>query len=362
MSIGARIACFAAPWVRELEPYRTEQGDGLVRLDAMEIPWSLPDALRAAWLAVVAEVELNRYPDPQARELRARLLAYHGLAAPTDVLLGNGSDELIRMLCLAFARGPEACVLTVEPSFALFGSAAQAVGMRSVGVPLAAADFSLDVPAMLAAIEREQPALVFLASPNNPTANRLDEGTLEALCAAAPGLVVLDEAYYRFAGATRVGEVAAHENLVVMHTLSKVGLAGLRVGALYGAAEWLALLERVRMPYNINALSQAGALFALAHEAVFERQVEAVLAEREHLAARLAALPGMTVWPSATNFLLARAPAGRGSALCAALRRGGVLVRNLDGSHPLLADCLRVSVGTPRDNQQFLEMLAAALQ
>jgi len=361
VSIGARIARFAAPWVRELEPYRTEPGDGLVRLDAMEIPWPLPDALRAAWLAVVAEVELNRYPDPQARELRARLLARHGLAAPTDVLLGNGSDEIIRMLCLAFARGPDATVLTVEPSFALFGSAAQAVGMRTVGVPLAAADFALDVPGMLSAIEREQPALVFLASPNNPTANRLDEGTLEALCTAAPGLVVLDEAYYRFAGATRVGEVAAHENLVVMHTLSKVGLAGLRVGALYGAAEWLALLERVRMPYNINALSQAGALFALTHEAVFERQVEAVLAERGRLAARLAALPGMRVWPSATNFLLARAPAGRGRALCAALRRAGVLVRNLDGSHPLLADCLRVSVGTPRDNRQFLDALAAAL-
>ncbi|MEQ8495000.1 MAG: aminotransferase class I/II-fold pyridoxal phosphate-dependent enzyme, partial [Gammaproteobacteria bacterium] len=206
-----------------------------------------------------------------------------------------------------------------------------------------------------------QPALVFLASPNNPTANRLDDGALEALCAAAPGLVVLDEAYYRFAGATRVGEVARLENLVVLHTLSKVGLAGLRVGALYGPAEWLALLERLRMPYNIGALSQAGALFALDHDDAFAGQVAAVLREREALASSLAALPAVRVWPSVTNFLLVGLPPGRGSPTCAALRRAGVLVRDLDGTHPLLADCLRIGVGTAHDNRLLIDALGAIL-
>ncbi|MEQ8495568.1 MAG: aminotransferase class I/II-fold pyridoxal phosphate-dependent enzyme, partial [Gammaproteobacteria bacterium] len=158
MSIGARIARFAAPWVRELEPPRATRGDGLVRLDAVEIPYPLPEALRDAWLETVAAVEINRYPDPQARRLRERLLALHALTAPTDVLLGNGSDELVRMLCLAFARGPEATILTVAPSFALFESAARAVGMRSVAVPLLAGTFALDLSATLAAIERAQPA------------------------------------------------------------------------------------------------------------------------------------------------------------------------------------------------------------
>ncbi|MEQ8662837.1 MAG: histidinol-phosphate transaminase [Gammaproteobacteria bacterium] len=361
MSIGARIARFAAPWVRELEPHGATREDGLVRLDAVEIPYPLPAQLRPAWLEAVAAVEINRYPDPQARALRDRLLALHQLAAPTDVLLGNGSDELVRMLCLAFARGPGACMLTVEPSFALFRLAARAVGMRAVSVPLRAGDFALDLAATLAAIEAAQPALVFLASPNNPTANRLDVDNLEALCATAPGLVVLDEAYYRFAGATRVAEVARYENLVVLHTLSKVGLAGLRVGALYGAAEWLALIERLRMPYNISALSQAGALFALEHAAAFTRQVEAVLAARAELAARLTRLPGVRVWPSATNFLLVGLPRGRGPASCAALREAGVLVRDLDGTHPLLADCLRIGIGTADDNRLLVDALGAIL-
>jgi histidinol-phosphate aminotransferase len=358
MSIGARIERFAAPWVRALVPYKVEDASGLLKLDAMENPYGMPDELGEPWLRVIERVQLNRYPDPMSTALRQRLLDDQGLASPFGVVLGNGSDELIHMICLAFARHDGACLLCPEPTFAVYRIAAQAVGLRYVGVPLRSDDFSLDIETMLAAIARHQPAVIFLASPNNPTANHLDGDALEAVCAAAPGLVVLDEAYYRFAGASRLREIESIENLAVMHTLSKVGLAGLRVGALFAADAWLDLLERVRMPYNINALSQAGALFALEHADVFQRQIEAIVAAREVLAAGLAKIPGLRVWPSAANFILLRTAAGRGTGTFEALKHNGILIKNLSGGHPLLEDCLRVTVGTPDENARFLGALA----
>jgi len=358
MSIVARIERFAAPWVRALVPYKVEDASGLLKLDAMENPYGLPEELAEPWLRVIERVPLNRYPDPMSTTLRNRLLGDQGLASPFGVVLGNGSDELIHMVCLAFARHDGACLLCPEPTFAVYRIAAQAVGLQYVGVPLQGDDFSLDVDAMLAAIARHQPAVIFLASPNNPTANHLDDDALEALCAAAPGLVVLDEAYYRFAGTSRMRELGSIENLAVMHTLSKVGLAGLRVGALFAADTWLDLFERVRMPYNINALSQAGALFALEHADAFQRQIDAIVAAREVLAAGLAEIPGLRVWPSATNFILLRTTAGCGTRTFDALKRHGILVKNLSGAHPLLEDCLRVTVGTPDENERFLVTLA----
>lgn len=360
MSIDARIERLAAPWVRALVPYKVEDASGLLKLDAMENPYGLPDELGEPWLRVVERVQLNRYPDPMSTALRNRLLADQGLASPFGVVLGNGSDELIHMICVAFARHG-ACLLCPEPTFAVYRIAAQAVGLEYVGVPLRSEDFSLDVDAMLAAIVQHQPAVIFLASPNNPTANHLDGTALEALCAAAPGLVVLDEAYYRFAGTSRLRDIESIENLAVMHTLSKVGLAGLRVGALFAADTWLDLFERVRMPYNINALSQAGALFALEHADAFQRQIDAIVTAREILAAGLREIPGLRVWPSATNFILLRTAPGRGTTTFEALKRNGILIKNLSGGHPLLEDCLRVTVGTPKENAQFLGTLAAIL-
>ncbi|MEX2480161.1 MAG: histidinol-phosphate transaminase [Gammaproteobacteria bacterium] len=357
MSIERRIERYAAPWVRELVPYKVEDAGGLLKLDAMENPYGLPEELAEPWLRTIGQVALNRYPDPMASALRRKLLDQQGLPATFGVVLGNGSDELIHMICLAFARREGACVVCPEPSFAVYHIAAQAVGMTYVGVPLMPADFSLDLDAMLAAVRRREPAVIFLASPNNPTANRLDSEALEVLCAATPGLVVLDEAYYRFAGGSRIAALEMFENLVVMQTLSKIGLAGLRVGALFGAQPWLDLLERVRMPYNINVLSQAGALFALEHEAAFQRQIDAIVAARAELAAGLAAIPGIRSWPSATNFILLRTAAGQGTTTFAALKQRGILIKNLDGGHPLLADCLRVTVGTPAENNRFLQAL-----
>ena len=252
-------------------------------------------------------------------------------------------------------------MLSPEPSFAVYRIAAQSLGLEFVGVPLNASDFSLDLAAMLDAIARSQPALVFLASPNNPTANRIDGEGLAAICAAAPGLVVLDEAYYRFANGTRVVEASCHDNLVVMHTLSKIGLAGLRLGALFGAAPWIELLERLRMPYNINTLTQVGAQFALEHLSEFERQIVLIMEARADLYAALSDLSGIHAWPSATNFILFRTPSGRATAVFESLRAQGVLIKNVSGAHSMLTDCLRVTVGTPRENAIFIAALTKAL-
>lgn len=360
--IEARIARLAAPWVRALVPYHVEDAGRLVKLDAMENPYTLPPTLAAAWRAYIAEVPLNRYPDPSARGVKARLRAVHGLPDAAGLMLGNGSDELIQLVCLALARQPGAKVLCPEPTFSVYRIVAQALGIDYAGVPLRSADFGLDLDAMLAAIASHQPAVLFLASPNNPTGNRLDRGSLEALCAATPGVVVLDEAYYRFSGPSRVHEVLVHDNLLVMQTLSKIGLAGLRIGALYGARPWIDLIDRLRMPYNIGVLAQAAAEFALDHAEDFARQIADIVASRTGLQAGLAALPGVEAFPSETNFILFRVPAGRGRATFAALKAAGILVKNLDGGHPALADCLRVTVGTGDENGLFLAALARILQ
>jgi len=361
MSIDDRIARFVSPWVRDLTPYHVADATGLIKLDAMENPFPLPATLREQWNDAIARTELNRYPDPHSTALKAAWRASLGIPAELAMILGNGSDELIHLLCLAVAGRPGACVLSPEPSFAVYRIAAQSLGLNFVGVPLNAGDFSLDLPAMLAAIEHSQPALVFLASPNNPTANRIDGEGLEAICRAAPGLVVLDEAYYRFANGTRVAEATRFDNLVVMHTLSKIGLAGLRLGALFGAQPWIDLLERLRMPYNINTLTQVGAQFALEHLGDFERQIALIIEARADLHAALSDLTGIRAWTSATNFILFRTPSGRATAVFESLRAQGVLIKNVSGAHPLLTDCLRVTVGTPRENAIFIAALTKAL-
>ncbi len=365
MSIEERLQRLCAPWVRQLVPYHVEDGRGLIKLDAMENPYPLPVALHDAWVRLLSEIRLNRYPDPQALELKAALAAHLGLPASLAVTLGNGSDELIHLVCLAFARHEHAVVLCPEPSFAVYRIAASALGIRYVGVPLREGDFALDLDAMLAAIEEHQPAVLFLASPNNPTGNRLDLGALETLCARTPGVVVLDEAYYRFstqtAGRSRVLEAGAIENLLVMQTLSKIGLAGLRVGALIAQQPWIDVVERLRMPYNIGTLAQASALFALTHIDEFQRQVEAIIHCRAALASALTGLRGVRVWPSETNFMLFRVPAGTGRQVFDGLKARGVLVKYLGSGHPALTDCLRVTVGTDDENGIFLHALAQAL-
>ena len=345
------------PEIRALSAYRVQPAEGLIKLDAMENPYTWPEGLRDEWLALLRATDVNRYPDPGARPLTRRLGEVMGVPDGMRLLLGNGSDELIQMIALAVG-GPSRSVLSVDPGFVMYRMIATFCGMHYVGVPLAAGDFALDLPAVLEAMQAHQPAVVFLAYPNNPTANLFDADAMVEIIRAAPGLVVVDEAYAPFTDATFMPRLGEFPNLVVMRTVSKMGLAGLRLGLLAGPAAWLDEFDKVRLPYNINVLTQVSAEFALRHHAVFDAQTASIRVERERVAAEVARLDGVTVYPSDANFLLVRVPAGRAGAWFDGLRARGVLVKNLDGAHPLLADCLRPTVGTPAENDALLAALA----
>ena len=270
-----------------------------------------------------------------------------------DILLGNGSDEIIQLLALALNK-PGATLLSVEPSFVMYKMIATFVGMNYVGVPLAG-DFSLDLPVILETIAREQPALVFLAYPNNPTGNLFDAAAVEGIIEAAPGLVVVDEAYYAFASDSFIPRLRQYDNLLVMRTFSKLGMAGLRLGFLAGSSAWLSQLEKLRLPYNVGVLPQLLAAKLLEHHDVLLAQAELIKQTRAELLAALSRMSGVRAYPSAANFILFRvADAAR---VFAGLKQRGVLIKNLHGGHPALTDCLRVTVGTPAENEQFIRAL-----
>jgi histidinol-phosphate aminotransferase len=356
---GVRPADLIRPEIRELSAYHVPDARGLIKLDAMENPYRWPPEMVAAWSAKLRYVPLNRYPDPEAAELKARLRAALAIPPEVELLLGNGSDELIQLVILALSA-PGRVVLAPEPSFVMYRLISRFVGMRYVGVPLGAADFSLDLAAMLEAMERYRPAVVFLAYPNNPTGNRFNEQDVRQVIAAAPGLVVVDEAYFAFAEHSFLTSVAEFDNLLVMRTLSKIGLAGLRLGFLTGAQAWINELDKLRLPYNINILTQMSAEFALVHAEIIAVQARQICEDRRLLLKALQNLPGITAYPSEANFVLFRTPAGKGTHLFEALRSAGILIKNLSQGD-LLHDCLRVTVGTPEENQIFLSALAAVL-
>jgi histidinol-phosphate aminotransferase len=352
-------------WVREdiqaLSPYRVHPADGLIKLDAMENPYDWPADLMQPWLSAIAQAALNRYPDPRSGELMPVLRSALAIPDAAEVLLGNGSDELIQMIILVLAR-PGAVVLAPEPTFAMYRLIARWLGVRFVGVPLRDDDFSLDRAAMIAAIQQYRPAVVFLAYPNNPTGNPFAREDMCAIIEAASGIVVVDEAYAPFASDSFLPEAGRFGNVLVMRTLSKAGLAGLRLGVLAGPAAWIAQIDKVRLPYNINVLTQITATVAMQYPAVWQQQATEICNQRTRLTSGLAALPGLMVYPSAANFLLFRVPHGCAHALHDGLRQDGILIKLMDGTHPALSDCLRVTVGRPDENRRFLDALRTRLE
>jgi len=349
------VAAVVRPEVRALAGYAVAAADGMIKLDAMENPFTLPHELRAQIASVVKDVAVNRYPDGGARAVKSALRKALALPDSLGLVLGNGSDELIQIITCALAR-PGATMLAPDPSFVMYRLNALYAGMRFVGVPLAA-NFTLDRDAMRAAIERERPALVFIAYPNNPTGNLFAAETIVDIVRRAPGLVVIDEAYYAFADASFLARVVEFPNLVLLRTVSKIGMAGLRLGYAVAAPEWTAELDKLRPPYNLNALTQAVAPLLLAERALLAEQAATLKAERARLAAALAALPGVAPYPSQANFVLVRVPDA--PRWFESLRGAGILVKNLHGSHPLLEHCLRITVGTPDENDALLDVLRA---
>jgi histidinol-phosphate aminotransferase len=348
------------PDIQDMHAYAVQPSAGLTKLDAMENPFTLAESLQRALGERLGRVAINRYPAGRIDDLRVALAAHAQMPVGCALTLGNGSDELITMLSMACDR-PGATVIAPLPGFVMYAVSAQLQGLKFVGVPLTA-DFELDEPAMLAAIAEHRPSLLYLAYPNNPTANLWDDASIErciAAMAAVNGLVVMDEAYQPFAARDSMARLARHPHLLVMRTLSKFGLAGVRIGYLMGAAPLVAEIEKLRPPYNISVLNAEAALFALEHAAVYAEQAAIIRREREWLQAELAALPGMRPYPSQANMVLTRVPDA--AAAFAGLKQRGVLVKNVSALHPLLANCLRLTVGTPAENRQMMTALRACL-
>lgn len=346
--------------IRALKAYPVPDSTGMIKLDAMENPYGWPEALKAEWLEALRSVEFNRYPDPRGLRVQAALREAMDIPPDMSLLLGNGSDELIQLLALTVA-GPGRKVMSLDPAFVMYRMIARFTGMDYVGVPLRAEDFSVDLPATLEAIECEQPALIFLAYPNNPTGNRFDSDDVVRIIEAAPGLVIVDEAYAPFTDCSFLGLLGDWPNLLVKRTVSKMGLAGLRLGYLVGPPAWIEEIDKVRLPYNINVLTQVSAAFALRHKGLLDEQARAIRTERQRLHATLAGFDTLHPYPSEANFILFRVAAGQADPIFQGLKARGILIKNLHGSHPLLEDCLRVTVGLPEENHAFLSALSEVI-
>lgn len=351
------------PEVRALSAYHVPDAGGFVKLDAMENPYVLPETLREELGRRLSDVALNRYPVPSYTALKAKICAKLGVPAGFDVILGNGSDELITIVSVACAK-PGATVLAPTPGFVMYSMSAKFSGMEFVGVPLKP-DFTLDKAAMLAAIEEHKPAITYLAYPNNPTGNLFDADDMVEIIRAVgdSGVVIVDEAYQPFAQASFMPRLPEFDNLVVMRTVSKLGLAGIRLGYMSCSGALLAEFDKVRPPYNVNVLTQAAAEFVLDHVDVLDAQATSLRWERTKLIADLAALQGVEVFPSAANFLLIRVknPAISADGVFSALLDRKVLIKNVGKMHPLLENCLRVTVSTPEENRIFLDAMKASL-
>ena len=346
--------------VQSMHAYAIQASSGMVKLDAMENPHRLPAALQAQLGQRLGALALNRYPAGRVDDLRRALADYAQMPEGFDIMLGNGSDELIALLALA-CDVPGASVLAPLPGFVMYAMSAQLQGLKFIGVDLTP-DFELDEAAMLAAIRLHKPAITYLAYPNNPTANLWDDGVIENIINAVGeqgGLVVMDEAYQPFAGKSYIDRISRHGHVLLMRTLSKFGLAGVRIGYMIGPKALIAEIDKVRPPYNISVLNCECALFALEHRGVFEVQAQELIAQREMLLDALGTMPGVRAWPSHANMILIRVPDT--ARTFDGLKNRKVLVKNISKMHPLLANCLRLTVGTLDENAQLLAALEQSL-
>ncbi|MFC7434712.1 histidinol-phosphate transaminase [Hydrogenophaga bisanensis] len=350
--------------IQSMHAYAIQDSTGMVKLDAMENPFSLPPELQKALGERLGAVAINRYPGARIEDLKQALARYVNLPEGCALMLGNGSDELISLLAMGCDM-PGASILAPLPGFVMYAMSAQLQGLAFHGVDLTP-DFELDEAAMLAAMRAHKPTITYLAYPNNPTANLWDADVIRRLIAEAAtygGLVVMDEAYQPFSSHSWLDEIRAHPaanaNLLLMRTLSKFGLAGVRLGYMVGPRALVHEIDKLRPPYNVSVLNAECALFALEHAQVFAQQAATIRSERERLIAALATMPGVHPFPSQANMVLVRVPDAQRA--FEGLKARGVLVKNVSKMHPLLGNCLRLTVGTPDENVQMIDALRSQL-
>ena len=350
--------------IQSMHAYAIQNAAGMVKLDAMENPFSLSPELKKQLGERLGAVAINRYPGARVDDLKSALCAHVDLPSGHGLMLGNGSDELISLLAMA-CDTPGASILAPLPGFVMYAMGAQLQGLVFHGVPLTA-DFELDETAMVEALRQHQPAITYLAYPNNPTANLWDVAVIRRLIAEAArfgGLVVMDEAYQPFSSRSWLTEMRSHPeanaNVLLMRTLSKLGLAGVRLGYLLGPKALVDEVDKLRPPYNVSVLNAECALFALEHAEVFAAQARQICEQREVLIHALASMPGVTPFPSDANMVLARVPDAQ--RCFDGLKARGLLVKNVSKMHPLLGQCLRLTVGTPTENAMLIRALPDCL-
>ncbi len=358
------------PVIKALQAYQVADASGLIKLDAMENPYPLSEDLKAKLQVRLGLAALNRYPDPSAHALREKLIEVMQVPQGKSVVLGNGSDELIQMLVMSIAdhdKAKDVCLMSFDPGFVMYKMIADFAGVKYVGVSLKQ-DFTLDMKSIRQAIKQNKPVLIFIAYPNNPSANCYNEKDIEEIISIAPGMVVLDEAYHPFAQSSFMQRLTDFDNLLVMRTVSKMGLAGLRLGLLCGHPDIIKEIDKIRLPYNINVLTQVAAEFVLDNIEVLNQQAQSIRQQREILLGSMRAIDNLEVFPSQANFILFRVLNKNkdneinANDVYASIKQAGVLIKNMKAEKGLLKNCLRVTVGTPDENRAFVAALLKAMK
>jgi len=346
--------------VLNLSAYKVAEAKDLIKLDAMENPYTWPDDIKEQWLETLKDCPINRYPDPEAKQLAKTIKESNQIPHQSEILLGNGSDEIIQLLLMALPANAD--VLAPAPGFVMYKQVSLSLGLNYHSIPLQADNFELDLPLLLDTIRNIQPSVIFLAYPNNPTGNLFNQQAIETIIETANGLVIIDEAYAPFADASFINKLPDHNNLLVMRTVSKLGLAGLRLGFIAGNKTIIEQLNKIRLPYNINCLTQITADFALKNQTLFKQQTQQICSDRSKVFNQLNELPGITAYPSSANFILFKTQENQATEIFEKLKDHGILIKNLSPQGGLLNDCLRVTIGKPEENHVFLEALTAIIK
>jgi len=345
---------FAKNWIRKdiqlLNAYHVPEPIECLKLDAMESPFSPNKDFEKEFLQHLSKVDINRYPEPSAIEVIQSLRSLMNIDENHGVLLGNGSDELIQLIALACNEGDT--ILSFSPSFVMYEMIAKFTRLNYLDSPLTGFDINLEET--LHIIKTKKPKVIFISYPNNPTGNLFKREKIETIIQSTDALIVLDEAYYAYADDTFLNDIFQYENLVILRTISKIGFAGVRLGLLIGSREIVAELNKIRLPYNINSLTQATCKFLLSKRDYLQSHAKLIIEEREKLVKSMEKYGKVTVFPSQANFVLISFPEAQ--KLFNYLLEHRILIKNLSKIRGL--SCfLRITIGSQEENNKFLEVI-----
>jgi histidinol-phosphate aminotransferase len=346
---------FIEQWLRSdiknIDAYHVPVSKDMIKLDAMESPFGVPEDLKVEFLKCIEQSEVNRYPEADPSPLKGTLRSLMDIPDEFGILLGNGSDELIQLLALACSK--DDLIMSFEPSFVMYELVSKYVNLEYFGVQLDS-NFDINLSDALLIIEREKPKIIFIAYPNNPTGNCFDYDAIIEIIKSTNSMVILDEAYYAYSDKSFLSEISNFPNLLVLRTISKIGFAGLRLGLLIGDQETIAQLNKLRLPYNINALTQTSANFLLQDKQRIINNAQIIIEERKRLAHELSLFSKFKVYPSQTNFILVHSEDAH--SLHTALKENGILIKGFPKGSKL-SDFIRISVSEPVENNILIDAI-----